>query len=271
MPQRILCIESDGPFRARVRRALEAEGFAVDEAPSGLAGIQRALTLPPDLVLVDVHLPDIDGVEIATRLKQERSLASVPFLALGDGAAEHDVALAAGADAFLAKPVDDRRLADEVRAVLAGRRERLAEEGERAGLKALSASMVGHLEHALEEARVWEDRCAERDRLGRIFIGNLAHELRTALTPISGYLKILASDKLGPLSEQQRRILESIQGASGSTVAGKSAASADCSVAKSERFSTTRVMRPEAAWIDSRMRRCCSDSGPSLSDARIFR
>ncbi len=215
MSQRILCIESDPSFRARVRRALEGEGFTVDEAGSGLTGIQRALTLPPDLVLADVHLPDIDGVEIASRLKQDPSLAGVPFLALGDADAEHDVALAAGADAFLARPVDDARLVAEVREVLGGRRERLPEAGERAGLRALSASMASHLEHAIGDARDWEERCLERDRLGRVFIGNLAHELRTALTPISGYLKILSSDKLGPLSAQQQRILESIQGATG--------------------------------------------------------
>jgi signal transduction histidine kinase len=215
MPQRILCIESDLPFRARVRRLLESDGFAVDEASSGLAGIQRALNLPPDLVIVDVHLPDIDGVEIASRLKQEKALARVPFLALGDAAGEHDLALAAGADAFLARPVDDARLLAEVHAVLGGQREHLPEAGERAGLRALSAAMVNHLEHALEDARGWEERCLERDRLGRIFIGNLAHELRTALTPMSGYLKILASSKLGPLSAQQARILESIQGATG--------------------------------------------------------
>jgi len=215
MAQRILCIESDIPFRTRVRRLLEAEGFAVDEASSGLVGIQRALNLPPDLVIVDVHIPDIDGVEIASRLKQERALADVPFLALGESDAEHDVAIAAGADAFLAKPVEDARLIAEVREVMAGRRERLPEAGERAGLRALSAAMVNHLEHALEDARGWEERCLERDRLGRIFIGNLAHELRTALTPMSGYLKILSSDKLGPLSAQQLRILESIQGATG--------------------------------------------------------
>jgi len=215
MAQRILCIESDLPFRARVRRLLEAEGFAVDEASSGLVGIQRALNLPPELVIVDVHIPDIDGVEIASRLKQERALADVPFLALGDSETEHDVALAAGADAFLAKPVDDARLIAEVHALLAGQRERLPEAGERAGLRALSVAMVNHLEHAVEDARGWEERCLERDRLGRIFIGNLAHELRTALTPMSGYLKILSSDKLGPLSAQQQRILESIQGATG--------------------------------------------------------
>jgi signal transduction histidine kinase len=215
MAQRILCIESDPPFRARVRRLLESEGFAVDEASSGLVGIQRALNVPPDLVILEVHLPDIDGVEIATRLKQERALADVPFLALGDADAEHDVALAAGADAFLAKPVDDARLVAEVHAVMGGQRERLPEAGERAGLRALSDAMVNHLEHALEDARTWEERCLERDKLGRIFIGNLAHELRTALTPMSGYLKILASDKLGPLSAQQQRILESIKGATG--------------------------------------------------------
>ena len=215
MPQRILCIESDPPFRARVRRLLESEGFAVDEASSGLVGIQRALNLPPDLVILEVHLPDIDGVEIATRLKQEKALADVPFLALGDAETEHDVALAAGADAFLSKPVDDARLMAAVHAVMGGQRERLPEAGERAGLRALSGAMVNHLEHALEDARGWEERCIERDKLGRIFIGNLAHELRTALTPMSGYLKILSSDKLGPLSAQQQRILESIQGATG--------------------------------------------------------
>ncbi|HVP67216.1 MAG TPA: hybrid sensor histidine kinase/response regulator [Anaeromyxobacteraceae bacterium] len=215
MPQRILCIESDGELRARVRRLLEAQGFAVDEAGTGLAGIHRALTLPPDLVVAEVHLPDMDGVEIATRLKQEKALASVPFIALGDAPAEHDVALAAGADAFLAKPIDEERFAAEVRGVLSGRRELLPAEGERAGLKALSASMAGHLENALEAARSWEERYYERDRLGRIFIANLAHELRTALTPISGYMKILASDKLGPLAAQQKRILESIQGSAG--------------------------------------------------------
>ncbi len=142
MAQRILCIESDLPFRARVRRLLEDSGFTVDEASSGLAGIQRALTLPPDLVIADVHLPDIDGVEIATRLKQERSLAKVPFLALGDADDEHDVALAAGADAFLAKPVDDERLGAEVRAVL-GVPER--EEGH-LGERALLLQAAGDLD-----------------------------------------------------------------------------------------------------------------------------
>ena len=131
MPPRVLCIESDDARRARMRRVLETAGFAVDEAGTGLAGIHRALTLPPDAVIVSVHLSDMDGTEIAARLKQERGLAQVPFLAVGDAAVEHDVALAAGADAFLARPVDDSRLGEEVRAVLAGRREPVLRRGHR--------------------------------------------------------------------------------------------------------------------------------------------
>ena len=71
MPQRVLCIEGDETIRARVRSLLESEGFAVDTTESGLDGIARALTLPPDLVLADVHLPDIEGYELAARLKRE--------------------------------------------------------------------------------------------------------------------------------------------------------------------------------------------------------
>src|SRR6266540_3743148 len=143
MPHRVLCIEEDDAFRKRVKALLEEEGFAVDLTESGLEGIARALTLTPDLVLADVHLPDIEGYDLAARLKREKALAKVPFLAVGDSPEEHDVALAAGADGFISRRLEDS-LRDEVRAFLAGKRERLPEEGERAGLRALSGSMAAH-------------------------------------------------------------------------------------------------------------------------------
>ena len=79
MPQRVLCIEGDRAVLTRVKALLESEGFAVDTSESGLEGIARALTLPPDLVLADVHLPDIEGYELAARLKRERALQRVPW------------------------------------------------------------------------------------------------------------------------------------------------------------------------------------------------
>ena len=208
MSPRVLCIEGDPALRATVRELLEANGFAVDESETALSGIERALTLPPDLVLADVHLPDIEGYELATRLKQERSLARVPFVAVGRGSAEHDVAIAAGCDGFIAQPIERDRFVEEVRAFLSGKREQLDEHGERVNLKALSVGLAARLERAMGAARDVSGQLERSDKLKRAFIHNLAHELSTPLTPLAGYLRILQSGKLGALSEQQRKILD---------------------------------------------------------------
>jgi signal transduction histidine kinase len=217
MPQRVLCIEGDRAVLTRVKALLESEGFAVDTSESGLEGIARALTLPPDLVLADVHLPDIEGYELAARLKREGPLARVPFVAVGTSREEHDAALAAGADGFIGRSIDDH-LGDEVRAFLAGKRETLPEEGERAQLKALSGSMAARLETAVAGERRASERVRELDRLKSAFMHNLAHELSTPLTPLAGYLKILASGKLGPLGPQHQRIVDAMQQALGKLV-----------------------------------------------------
>jgi signal transduction histidine kinase len=209
MPHRVLCIEGDDAYRERVRARLEQEGFAVDLTETGLDGIARALTLPPDLVLADVHLPDIEGYELAARLKREKALENVPFVAVGDSQQEHDVALAAGADGFVDRRADES-LGDELRAFLAGKRERLPEEGERAQLRALSGSMAARLETAVAGQRRASRRIEELDRLRSAFMHNLAHEISTPLTPLAGYLRILAAGKLGALSPQQQRIVDSM-------------------------------------------------------------
>ncbi len=210
MPSRVLCIEGDESIRMRLKSALEAQGFAVDAAESGLEGIARALTLPPDLVLADVHLPDIEGYELAARLKREKALERVPFVAVGLSKEEHDVALAAGADGFVDRTIDVH-IGDEVRAYLAGKRERLPEAGEREQLRALSGSMATRLESAISGERRATAKLVEVDRLKSVFMHNLAHELSTPLTPLAGYLRILLGGKLGGLSPQQQRILDSMQ------------------------------------------------------------
>lgn len=210
MPHRVLCIEGDEATRSRVKALLEAEGFAVDTTGSGLEGIARALTLPPDLVLADVHLPDIEGYELTARLKRERVLERVPFVAVGSSREEHDTALAAGADGFIERGFDDH-LGDDVRAFLAGKRERLSEAGEREQLKVLSGTMAARLETAVAGERRASARLVEVDRLKSAFMHNLAHELATPLTPLAGYLKILASGKLGALSPEHQRIATAMQ------------------------------------------------------------
>ena len=103
---RVLCIEGDESVRAMMRRLLEADGFAVEEAGTGIEGISRALALTPDLVVADTHLPDLVGPELTARLRQEESLRRVPFVAVGLLPDERDVAIAAGADGFLQQPLD---------------------------------------------------------------------------------------------------------------------------------------------------------------------
>lgn len=211
MSPRVLCIEADEVLRARVKTILEAEGFAVDTTGTGLEGIERALTLPPDLIVADVHLPDIEGYDLAARLKREKSLEKVPFVAVGQSREEHDVALAAGADGFLDRAgAADSHLGDEIRAFLAGKRETLPEEGERETLRAMSGSMAARLETAVAGAQRASARIVELDRLKSAFMHNLAHELSTPLTPLAGYLRILHSDKLGPLAPQQARVVEAM-------------------------------------------------------------
>jgi signal transduction histidine kinase len=218
MPHRVLCIEGDEATRARVRSLLEARGFAVETSETGLDGISRALARPPDLVLADVHLPDIEGYELAARLKRDGALARVPFVAVGDSREEHDLALAAGADGFLERGLGDERLGDEVRAFVGGKREVLPEDGERDRLRALSGSLAVHLESAVAAERRSSARVAELDRLRGAFMDNLAHELSTPLTPLAGYLKLLQTGRLGPLSPQQQRVLDAMGQAVGKLI-----------------------------------------------------
>lgn len=209
MAPRVLCIEGDEVLRNQVRSVLQGAGFLVDTTATGLEGIERALTLPPDLVLAAVHLPDIEGYELAARLKREPVLKEVPIVAVGSSRADREVALAAGADGFVEPPFD-ARLGEALRAFLAGKRERLDREGERATLRAISSEMAAHLESALTAERRATDRLVELARLRSAFMHNLAHELSTPITPLAGYLRILLGEKLGPLAPQQRKVLESM-------------------------------------------------------------
>lgn len=207
---RVLCIEGDETLRARARSLLESAGYVVDTSATGLEGIDRALTAPPDVIVADVHLPDLEGYELAARLRREHALDGVPIIAIGDSGEEHDNALAAGADGFIAHALDDGHLPEEVRAFLAGKRERLPEEGERRTLKTLSGSLAARLESALAAQRRSNAKLVQTDELKSAFVRNLSHELSTPLTPLAGYLRILRSDKLGPLSPQQQRIVDSM-------------------------------------------------------------
>ncbi len=121
----ILITEDDEPLRGAMARALRAEGHRVEEAGSGAECLRLAMALRPDLVLLDVVLPDADGTDICFTLKNTPELAGLHVLfifGIRTSPGEQAEALRRGADGYLVKPVDMSELAARVEVALRRRK-----------------------------------------------------------------------------------------------------------------------------------------------------
>jgi DNA-binding response OmpR family regulator len=114
---RILVVDDDPNVAEVVSRYLEVEGYSVETVGDGKAALDRALADPPDLVVLDLMLPGMSGLEVCRRL---RALAPVPVIMLTARGEESDrvVGLELGADDYVAKPFSPKELVARVRAVL---------------------------------------------------------------------------------------------------------------------------------------------------------
>ncbi len=112
----ILYIEDNPGNRMLIRRILEAEGYHVVEAADGYEGLDLASRLKPDLILMDINLPGIDGYELTGRLKKSEALAHVPVIAMTANVmrGDREKTLAAGCDGYIQKPVDVDQLPLEI-------------------------------------------------------------------------------------------------------------------------------------------------------------
>lgn len=114
---RILVIEDEERILDFLRRGLSYEGYQVDIAPDGTAGLALARETPPDLVILDWMLPELDGIEVCRRL---RSAGNVPIIMLTakDAVTDRVQGLDAGADDYLVKPFEFDELLARIRALL---------------------------------------------------------------------------------------------------------------------------------------------------------
>jgi CheY-like chemotaxis protein len=108
MTSRVLLVEDNEVNSYLIRFVLERAGYAVQVATNGLEGIEAARLERPDLILMDIGMPVMDGYEATERLKADPGLASVPVVALSAHAMEHEKerAYQAGCVAHIEKPID---------------------------------------------------------------------------------------------------------------------------------------------------------------------
>ena len=146
-PPLILVIEDEPPIRRFLRASLAEEGYLFNEAGTAAEGLKLAISQPPDLVLLDLGLPDGDGLEVLCRL---REWSSAPVIILSARGQENDKvkALDAGADDYLTKPFAVGELLARIRVALrhASRSKRVSDD---------PLFQVGELKIDLSARRVW--------------------------------------------------------------------------------------------------------------------
>ena len=120
MSSRILVVEDQEDNRFILRDLLTSAGFEVIEAQNGLDGVAMAEAEKPDLILMDIQLPLLDGYEATRRIKASTSLGPVPIIAVTSYAlsGDEEKAVAAGCDAYVTKPFSPRQLLATVRGFL---------------------------------------------------------------------------------------------------------------------------------------------------------
>jgi DNA-binding response OmpR family regulator len=116
-PPRILLIEDDLTIRQMTRLALERDGFAVSTAQDGASGLAAFREMPPDLVILDVMLPGVDGVSVCRTIR-EKSVVPIVMLTARTDPVDVVLGLEAGADDYVTKPFEPSILAARLRAVL---------------------------------------------------------------------------------------------------------------------------------------------------------
>ena len=208
---RVLHIEDDPQNRLLVRKLLTADGHEVIDAPDGLTGVRLALSQRPDLVLVDINIPGLDGYEVTLRLRGEAALTGVPIVAI-TAEGDRETSFAVGCDGFLQKPIDARTFAAVVKRFLIGHREPFTSSPDATGerLRAQSGRIVVHLEEKVAELSAANDRLRDLDRLRTEFYRNISHELATPLTPIVGYLRMMIDEELGDVTKPQMKALRAM-------------------------------------------------------------
>jgi heavy metal response regulator len=123
MPVRLLVVEDENKVASFIKKGLEEEGYAVDLAADGEAGLAMALERVHDLIILDIRLPKMDGLQVLQMLRQDKITTPVLLLTVRATIEDKVLGLDAGADDYLTKPFAFQELVARVRALLRRRAE----------------------------------------------------------------------------------------------------------------------------------------------------
>jgi signal transduction histidine kinase len=221
-PKKILYIDDDPVNRSLINRLLTSYQFKVLEAQTGLEGMALARLEMPDLILMDVNMPGLDGHETTTRMRSLPSLEKIPIIAVTarTTTGERELALAAGCDGYIPKPIDVDTFPDQVIAYLNGYRDTITPAQRERYLGQYSQKLVERLESKIVELEDANRRLQKTDKLKSDFITLTAHEFRTPITLVYGYARLLQAtlrENATPnpadsnISELTERICQSVQ------------------------------------------------------------
>ena len=187
-PARVLIVDDEPRNRQLLEVMLASEGYLLLTATTGEDALAMVARQPPDLILLDVMMPGMDGYEVTTEIKGNPVTKNIPVIlvtALDDRNARM-LGLNAGAEDFLTKPVDRAELFVRVRNLL-------------------------RLKAAIEEARAASMMAEHANNAKTLFLRSMSHELRTPLNAISGFTEILELGVHGAVNPKQAEDLGRIK------------------------------------------------------------
>jgi len=243
MKHRILVVEDSLPLAERIRQVLEGASYRVDLAADGREGLLRVQSEPPDLIISDLTMPEMDGYAFCQAIKSAELTKRIPFVLLDERNKPEDIlwALERGADNFITKPFEDDVILERVRRIfehlefrqkgylemevtvrVGGRDICITADKQQviellfATFEDLARANDALLEHERElEAKARElEQANQQLRTGSRhkseFLANMSHELRTPLNAILGFSELLQGQTPGPLTEKQARYVANI-------------------------------------------------------------